>query len=132
MTLLVLSPLLLEAERAMAGSSEGSCQAKSLEQERATSFTFTDIWGVMVVLALLVPSLKPLMERKKRRLQREQREGFDQVTGSGERTVVTKEGSIENGGRGMSSPLCASDLASAWFSRNLHFSPLTVRLTQQR
>ena len=83
---------------------------KSLKQERVTFLMFLGIWGVVVVMALLVifwnSYLKALVEkRKRRRWQREQREGFDQFTARGGHITITDESSMENGGRaGMNLP----------------------------
>ena len=77
---------------------------KSLEKERVTFLIFIGIWGVVVVMALLTifwhSYLKAFVDkRKKRRWQREQREGFDQFTARGGHITFVDENSIENGGR---------------------------------
>ena len=78
---------------------------KGLEKERITFLVFIGIWGVVVIMALLVifwhSYLKAWVDkRKKRRWQKEQREGFDQFAGRGGQITVTDESLIENGGRG--------------------------------
>jgi hypothetical protein len=66
---------------------------------------FIGIWGLVVLMALLIifwhSYLKAWVDqRKKRRWQREQREGFDRLAVRGGHVTVTDESSIENGGRG--------------------------------
>jgi len=82
-----------------------SSYVKALEKERVTFLIFIGIWGVAVLMALLVILWHSYLrawvdQRKKKRWQREQREGFDQFTARGGRITVTDESLIENGGHG--------------------------------
>jgi len=87
-----------------------SSYVKSLKKERVMFLIFIAMWGVVVVMGLLVifwhSYIKALVDqRKKRRWQKEQREGFDQFAVRGGHITVTDESSIENGGRsGMNLP----------------------------
>ena len=94
-----------------------SSYVKELEKERVMFLIFIGIWGVVVLMALLVifwhSYLKAWVDqRKKRRWQKEQREGFDRFTAGGGRIIVTDESSIENGGRGGMSLRSFTPLAS--------------------
>lgn len=78
---------------------------KSLKKERIMFLLFIGLWGVVVIMALLIifwhSYLKASVDqRKKRRWQKEQREGFDQFAVRGGHIIVTDESSLENGGRG--------------------------------
>jgi len=82
-----------------------SSYVQSLEKERVMFFIFIGIWGVVVLMALLIifwhSYLKAWVDqRKKRRWQKEQREGFDQFAVRGGHVTVTDESLAENGGRG--------------------------------
>ena len=87
-----------------------SSYVKGLKKDRVMFLIFIGIWGVVVLMALLVifwhSYLKAWVDqRKKRRWQKEQREGFDQFTTHGGRITVTDESSIEKGGHsGMNLP----------------------------
>jgi len=87
-----------------------SSYVKALEKERVMFLIFIGIWGLVVLIALLVifwhSYLKAWVDqRKKRRWQREQREGFDRFTSGGGRIIITDENSIEKGDRsGMNLP----------------------------
>ena len=94
-----------------------SSYVKALEKERVMFLVFMGIWGVVVIMALLVilwhSYLKAWVDhRKKKRWQREQREGFDQFTARGGHITITDENSIENGGRGGMSLPSFTPLAS--------------------
>ncbi|KAF9646255.1 hypothetical protein BDM02DRAFT_3147717 [Thelephora ganbajun] len=78
---------------------------KALKKERVMFLIFIGIWGIVVLMAFLVifwhSYLKAWVDqRKKRRWQREQREGFDQIAVRGGHITVTDERSIEGCGRG--------------------------------
>ena len=78
---------------------------EGLKKERVMFLIFIGIWGVVVLMALLVifwhSYLKARVDqRKKRRWQKEQREGFDQFAVRVGHITVTDESSIENGGHG--------------------------------
>ena len=82
-----------------------SSYVKTLKKERITFIFFIVMWGVVVLMALLVifwhSYLKALVDqRKRRRWQKEQREGFDQFAVRGGHITVTDESSVENGARG--------------------------------
>ena len=82
-----------------------SSYVEALKKERVTFLIFIGIWGVVVLMALVVvfwhSYLKAWVDqRKKRKWQREQREGFNQSAVRGGHITVTDESSIENGGRG--------------------------------
>ena len=82
-----------------------SSYVKSLEKERIMFLIFIGIWGLVVLMALLIifwhSYLKAWVDqRKKRRWQREQREGFDSLAVRGRHLAVTDQSSIENGGHG--------------------------------
>ena len=86
-----------------------SSYVKALEKERIMFLIFIGIWGLVVLMALLIifwhSYLKAWVDqRKKRRWQREQREGFDQLAVRGGHVTVTDESSIENGRAGMNLP----------------------------
>ena len=83
-----------------------SSYVRSLEKERVMFLVFIGIWGVVVLMALLLilwhSYLKAwVVQRKKMKWQKEQREGFDQFAVRGGHTTVTDERLIENGGHGV-------------------------------
>jgi len=82
-----------------------SSYVEALKKERVTFLIFIGIWGVVVLMALLIifwhSHLKAWVDqRKKRKWQREQREGFDQFAVHDPHITVADESSMENGGRG--------------------------------
>jgi len=114
----VSRPVALAAIGSGSGKEEGggiiggivSSYVKSLKKERVMFLIFIAMWGVVVLMGLLIifwhSYLKALVDqRKKRRWQKEQREGFDQFAVRGGHITVTDESSIESGGRsGMNLP----------------------------
>jgi len=78
---------------------------KSLKKERVMFLFFIAMWSLVVLMALLVifwhSYIKASVDqRKKRKWQKEQREGFDQFAARGGQITMTDESLIENGGRG--------------------------------
>ena len=87
-----------------------SSYVKGLEKERIMFLIFIAMWLFVVLMALLVIFWHSYLkawadQRKKRRWQKEQREGFDKIATRGGHIIVTDESLIENGGRrGMNLP----------------------------